>query len=112
MGGIAAQALGIGQAAMDCAVKYAMERQSFGAPIAKMQMIQQKVADMEVKLESARLLNYKAAALKDNGQNYTKAAAMAKLAASEAATGGSPVDPGAGRDGLRVGHAGRATLPR
>lgn len=53
---------------MDCAVKYAMERQSFGAPIAKMQMIQQKVADMEVKLESARLLNYKAAALKDNGQ--------------------------------------------
>ena len=66
--GIAAQALGIGQAAMDCAVKYAMERQSFGAPIAKLQMIQQKIADMEVKLESARLLNYKAASLKDNGQ--------------------------------------------
>ena len=66
--GIAAQALGIGQAAMDTAVKYSMERNSFGAPIAKLQMIQQKIADMEVKLESARMLNYKAAALKDNGQ--------------------------------------------
>jgi len=84
--GIAAQALGIGQAAMDTAVKYSMERNSFGAPIAKLQMIQQKIADMEVKLESARLLNYKAASLKDNGQPYTKHAAMAKLAASEAAT--------------------------
>ena len=66
--GIAAQALGIGQAAMDTAVKYSFERHSFGQPIAKLQMIQQKIADMEVKLESARLLNYKAASLKDAGK--------------------------------------------
>lgn len=84
--GIAAQALGIAQAAMDCAVHYALERKSFNAPIAKTQMIQQKIADMEVKIESARMLNYKAASLKDNKQSYTKHAAMAKLAASEAAT--------------------------
>jgi len=84
--GIAAQAIGIAQAAMDCAVKYSLDRKSFNVPIAKHQMIQQKIADMEVKIESARMLNYKAAALKDNGQSYTKHAAMAKLAASEAAT--------------------------
>lgn len=84
--GIAAQAIGIAQAAMDCAVKYSLDRKSFNVPIAKHQMIQQKIADMEVKIESARMLNYKAAALKDNGQAYTKHAAMAKLAASEAAT--------------------------
>lgn len=84
--GIAAQALGIAQAAMDCAVKYSLERKSFNAPIAKTQMIQQKIADMEVKIESARMLNYKAACLKDSKQAYTKHAAMAKLAASEAAT--------------------------
>ena len=77
--GIAAQALGIGQAAMDCAVKYAMERQSFGAPIAKLQMIQQKIADMEVKLESARLLNYKAASLKDNGQVCNKSSEFEQI---------------------------------
>ena len=64
--GVAGQAIGIGQAAMDIAVKYAAERESFGEPIAKHQLIQQKIADMEVKLESARMLNYKAAALKDN----------------------------------------------
>jgi len=84
--GVAGQAIGIGQAAMDIAVKYAAERESFGEPIAKHQLIQQKIADMEVKLESARMLNYKAAALKDNKKPYTKHAAMAKLAASEAAT--------------------------
>jgi butyryl-CoA dehydrogenase len=65
--GIAAQALGIAQAAMDTAVKYSLERKSFGTPIAKMQMIQAKIADMELKIESSRLLNYKAASLKDNG---------------------------------------------
>lgn len=84
--GIAAQALGIAQAAMDTAVKYSLERKSFGTPIAKMQMIQAKIADMELKIESSRLLNYKAASLKDNGLPYTKHAALAKLAASEAST--------------------------
>ncbi|XP_059147778.1 short-chain specific acyl-CoA dehydrogenase, mitochondrial-like [Physella acuta] len=84
--GIASQALGIAQASLDCAVDYAMKRQSFGMPIAKMQTIQNKIADMEVRLESARLLTWKAAMLKDAGKNFTKEAAMAKLAASETAT--------------------------
>ncbi len=55
-------------------------------PIAKLQMIQSKIADMHVRIEQARLLTYKAAALKDEGRPYTKFAAMAKLSASEAAT--------------------------
>jgi butyryl-CoA dehydrogenase len=66
--GIAAQALGIAQNAFDCAIDYASKRQSFGEPISKLQMIQSKIADMAVRIESARLLNYKAAALKDNGK--------------------------------------------
>lgn len=84
--GIAAQALGIGQAALDCAINYAAKREAFGSPILKMQTIQMKLADMELKLQSARLLTWKAAALKDAGEKYTKEAALAKLAASEAAT--------------------------
>jgi len=84
--GIAAQALGIAQAALDAAAAYANERQAFGAPIAKLQAIQFKLADMATQLESARLLTWRAAALKDQGAKYTKEAAMAKLAASEAAT--------------------------
>jgi len=84
--GVAGQALGIGQAALDCAVDYASKRTAFGQPIMKMQTIQSKLADMEVRLQSARLLNYKAALLKDNGKHFTKEAAMAKLASSEAAT--------------------------
>ncbi|GAB6027752.1 acyl-CoA dehydrogenase [Chamberlinius hualienensis] len=84
--GIASQALGIGQAALDCAVKYATERKAFGAPIVKMQTIQNKIADMSTKLEASRLLTWRAAVLKDEGQAFTKEAAMAKLFASEAAT--------------------------
>jgi len=84
--GIAAQAIGIAQAAIDCAVDYSKKRIAFGQPISKLQSIQIKIADMEVKVESARLLNYKAACLKDSKQPFTKEAAMAKLAASEAAT--------------------------
>lgn len=84
--GIAAQGLGIAQAALNCAVDYAMKRNSFGMPISKMQTVQMKIADMEVRTESARLLTWKAAMLKDAGRNYTKEAAMAKLAASETAT--------------------------
>ncbi len=60
--------------------------QAFGAPIAKLQMIQAKLADMHVRLEQSRLLLHKAAALKDAGLPITKAAAMAKLSASETAT--------------------------
>ncbi|KAF7400295.1 hypothetical protein HZH66_005479 [Vespula vulgaris] len=84
--GIACQALGIAQASLDCAIEYAAKREAFGNPIAKLQTIQQKLADMALKLESSRLLTWRAAYLKDIGKSYTKEAAMAKLSASEAAT--------------------------
>ncbi|XP_041971873.1 short-chain specific acyl-CoA dehydrogenase, mitochondrial [Aricia agestis] len=84
--GIAAQALGIAQASLDVAVEYASKRTAFGKPISKLQTIQNKLANMAMQLESARLLTWRAAWLKDNKQGYTKEAAMAKLAASEAAT--------------------------
>jgi len=84
--GIAGQALGIGQAALDCAINYAAQRQAFGKSILTLQAIQIKLAEMETRLESARLLTWNAAVLKDAGEKFTKEAAMAKLAASEAAT--------------------------
>lgn len=84
--GIASQALGIAQASLDVAMEYAAKRTAFDKPIIKLQMIQQKIADMSLQLESARLLTWRAAWLKDNKMPYTKEAAMAKLAASEAAT--------------------------
>ncbi|XP_046682339.1 short-chain specific acyl-CoA dehydrogenase, mitochondrial isoform X1 [Homalodisca vitripennis] len=84
--GIASQGLGIAQAALDCAVDYASKRQAFGAPISKLQAIQHKIANMAMRLEAARLLTWRAAFLKDNKKPFTKEAAMAKLAASEAAT--------------------------
>ncbi|KAM4527206.1 short-chain specific acyl-CoA dehydrogenase, mitochondrial [Odontesthes bonariensis] len=84
--GIAAQALGIAQASLDCAADYALKRTAFGAPIGKLQAIQFKLADMAVAIESARLLTWKASLLRDSKKAFTKEAAMAKLAASEAAT--------------------------
>ncbi|XP_015123105.1 short-chain specific acyl-CoA dehydrogenase, mitochondrial [Diachasma alloeum] len=84
--GVASQALGIAQASLECAVEYAAKRTAFGSPINKLQAIQQKIADMALKIESARLLIWRAAYLKDNGKAFTKEAAMAKLSASEAAT--------------------------
>lgn len=84
--GIAGQALGIAQAAFEEAVAYSKERIAFGKPIAKLQSIQNKLADMALKIESARLLTWKAAWLKDKHVKFTKEAAMAKLAASETAT--------------------------
>ncbi|MEO5971040.1 MAG: acyl-CoA dehydrogenase family protein [Bdellovibrionia bacterium] len=83
--GIASQALGIGQCALDASKKFASEREQFGAPIAKLQAIQFFIADMATRLQAARLLTWSAARNKDTGQKYTKEAAMAKLAASEAA---------------------------
>jgi len=83
--GIAAQALGIAQASYEAAVKYSKERKAFGAPIANLQAIQFKLADMAVNIEAARLLIYKAALLKDSGEKYIKEAAMAKLFASKTA---------------------------
>lgn len=84
--GIAAQALGIAQAAYECAVEYATQRKAFGEPIGNLQLVQAKLSDMAVQLDSARLLTWRAAHMYDQGQNFTKEAAMAKLAASEAAT--------------------------
>lgn len=83
--GIAAQALGIGRAALEDALAYAKERKTFGKPIAQHQAIQWKLADMAVELDAARLLTYRAASQKDAGQRYSMEAAMAKLYASEAA---------------------------
>ncbi|MES2503965.1 MAG: acyl-CoA dehydrogenase [Myxococcota bacterium] len=84
--GIAGQALGIAQAALEEAAFYAKERQAFGKPIFKLQSIQNKLADMALRIESARLLTWKAACYKDKHVRFTKEAAMAKLAASETAT--------------------------
>jgi alkylation response protein AidB-like acyl-CoA dehydrogenase len=83
--GIAAQALGIAQAAYDVALAYARERRTFGKPIGEHQAIQQKLADMSTEIDAARLLVYRAAALKDRGEPVTEAGAKAKLFASEMA---------------------------
>lgn len=83
--GIASQALGIARCAFDASKKFATEREQFGAPIAKLQAIQWFIADMATRLQAARLLTWSAARNKDLGLKYTKEAAMAKLAASEAA---------------------------
>jgi butyryl-CoA dehydrogenase len=82
---IAAQALGIGQAALDEAIAYAKQRQQFGKPIADYQAIQWMLADMATELAAARMLTLKAAAAKDTQEKSTVEASMAKLAASEAA---------------------------
>lgn len=84
--GVAGQALGIASASIDCAVKYALEREAFGKPIAELQTIQNKISAMTTARDSARLLTWRAAQLKDNKEKFTREAAMAKLAASEAAT--------------------------
>ncbi len=81
--GIAAQALGIGQACLYEATRYAKTRVQFDQPIGKFQAIQNKLADMAVGIEAARALVYRAACYKDTGKNYVQAAAMAKLFASE-----------------------------
>lgn len=83
--GIAAQALGIARGAFEYAKQYAQERQQFGAPIAQLQAIQMMLADMSTKIQAARLLIYEASRLKDQDLPYGKAAATAKLFASEAA---------------------------
>jgi butyryl-CoA dehydrogenase len=70
--GVAAQALGIAQNAFDTALEYSTKRNSFGAPIAKLQLIQAKLADMALQIEAARLLIYKSAALKDSGKTLFK----------------------------------------
>jgi len=83
--GIAAQALGIAQGAMDAAVAYAKEREQFGKPIVHNQGISFKLADMATEIEAARLLTYQAAWLESQGLPYGKASAMSKLFAGDAA---------------------------
>ena len=81
---IGAMAVGLGQAALDAAIKYSNERHQFNQPISNFQAVQFMLADMSMKLEAARLLVYQAAWLKDQKKPFTKEAAMAKLFASEA----------------------------
>ncbi len=83
--GVAAQALGIAQAAFEASVAHARERQAFGHAIADFQGIQWMLADMATRIECARLLVYTAAQLKDRGEPFSKQASMAKLYASETA---------------------------
>ncbi len=87
--GIAAQALGIAEAALEASIKYAQEREAFGKKIGQFQMIQQKLADMKCRVEASRLLIYQAALAKmesaKTGRRYSLEASMAKLFASETA---------------------------
>ena len=83
--GIAAQALGIASGAYELALKYSKDRKAFGKEISKHQAIAFKLADMSPEIDAARLLCLKAAWMKDNGKNYDKAGAMAKVFASETA---------------------------
>ena len=83
--GIAAQCVGLGQAALEASIKYANERVQFNKPIGRFQAVQWKIADMACAIESARLFTYKAANMHDKGIPFGMASAMAKLTASEAA---------------------------
>jgi alkylation response protein AidB-like acyl-CoA dehydrogenase len=83
--GIASQALGIGRSVLEEAVEYAKTREQFGKPITAFQAIQWKLADMATELDAAELLTLRAAWLEDNKKPYEKAAAMAKMYASDAA---------------------------
>ncbi|MBI2153406.1 MAG: acyl-CoA dehydrogenase family protein [Candidatus Rokubacteria bacterium] len=83
--GIAAQALGIAAGALELSLAYAKERKSFGVPIAQHQMVQWMLADMATAIDAARLLIWRAAALKDGGRPFGLDASMAKLFASEMA---------------------------
>lgn len=84
--GIAAQAVGIAQGALDASIAYAKERVQFGKPLAALQAIQWMIADMATDIDAARLLVYRAAWNKDHGLPYGTAASMAKLFASETST--------------------------
>jgi alkylation response protein AidB-like acyl-CoA dehydrogenase len=83
--GIAAFSLGIGQAALEASLEYAGQRRQFGRPIADFQAVQFKIADMATAVEAARLLTFRAAALRDSGHEHTAESSMAKLFASEMA---------------------------
>jgi alkylation response protein AidB-like acyl-CoA dehydrogenase len=84
--GVAAQALGVMRAGFEEAVRYAQQRRAFGGPLAKLQAVQFKLAEMERRIQCSRLLIQRAAWLKDVDRPHARAASMAKLYASEAAT--------------------------
>jgi butyryl-CoA dehydrogenase len=83
--GIAAQAVGIAQSALEESVRYAKERKAFGRSISNFQGLQFMIADMATKIEASRLLTWQAAIMKEGGSKYSKNSAMAKLYASETA---------------------------
>jgi len=83
--GVAAQSIGIAQAAFEEALSYAQQREAFGKPLANIQAIQFYLADMATKIEAARYLLYRAACLKNKGKEFSKESSMAKLYASEMA---------------------------
>jgi short/branched chain acyl-CoA dehydrogenase len=83
--GVAALAVGLAQGALDLALDYAKQRYAFGEPIARKQAVQFQLADLATEIDAARLLTYRAAALRDSGRSYGAEAAMAKLFASELA---------------------------
>jgi alkylation response protein AidB-like acyl-CoA dehydrogenase len=83
--GVAAMSVGLAQGALEQATAYARERAAFGAPIARQQLIYAKLAELRTQIEAARLLTYRAAALKEAGKPCTLEAAAAKLFASELA---------------------------
>lgn len=84
--GIAAQSAGIGQAALEEALRYARQRRQFGVPIERHQAIQSMIADMATLVDAAKLMTYRAAALRDKGKHFSQESAMAKLFASEASS--------------------------
>jgi len=83
--GIASKSVGLAQACLDAAVSYAKERVQFNKPISRFQGIRWMIADMATQIEASRLLTFNAAAMKDRGENFSGAASMAKLFASEMA---------------------------
>jgi alkylation response protein AidB-like acyl-CoA dehydrogenase len=83
--GIASQSVGLAQACLDAAVSYAKERVQFGKSISQFQGIRWMIADMATRIEAAKLMAFNAAAMKDRGENFTAAASMAKVFASEMA---------------------------
>ena len=83
--GIACQAIGIAEASLEASLKYSQERKAFGKEISNFQIIQFKLSDMAVKIDAAKMLTFKAAALKDADKSYVKEAAMAKLYSSKIA---------------------------
>jgi alkylation response protein AidB-like acyl-CoA dehydrogenase len=84
--GVGAQALGVMVAAFEEAIRYAQQRKAFGQPLSRIQAIQFKLAEMERRIQSSRLLVHRAAWLRDAGRRFKREAAMAKLYSSEAAT--------------------------